>query len=301
MGLVSQLPHGHVVRDRYTILSLLGTGSFATVYLATDSQWKGNPVALKEIRTDLFTQQEYQQLNSHFLQEAAFLMTLKHEGLPRVVEFFAEGPRYYLALEWVAGKTIEETIGERSTALGELEMLDWATQVAKVLAYLHAQRPYPVLLGDLKPQNVVVTYDGRCKVIDFGVARYITPNQEREFSLITPGFSPPEQYSKFNVDQRSDIYAFGATFYWCMNPGRQDKYRFDFPPLRKRRPEVSAGVEAMLSRCLMADARLRYPDVLSLIHELDRLRQVVDREQNSLSPGEILNALYRGKKKFTGL
>ena len=291
-----QLPHGHVVKGRYTILSLLGTGSFATVYLAEDANWKGKPVALKEIRTDLFTDEEYQQLNTHFLQEAAFLMTLRHEGLPKVVEFFAEGPCYYLALEWVAGKTMEETVQGLPSPVKELRMLDWAAQTAQVLGYLHDQKPYPVLLGDLKPSNIVVTYDDRCKVIDFGVARHITPNQEREFSLVSPGFSPPEQYSNFNVDQRSDIYAFGASFYWVLAPGRLDKFRFDFPPVRKRRPDVSEGTEVLLARCLMADPRLRIQNVAQLQAEIEKVRRGVAAEQ-SVTPAEILGALYRGKKK----
>ncbi|MBI3928328.1 MAG: serine/threonine protein kinase [Armatimonadetes bacterium] len=296
---MSELPHGQVLRSRYKVLSTLGRGSFSSVYLADDAQWKGNLVALKEIRTEGFSHEEYVQLNSHFLQEAAFLMTLKHPGLPRVIEFFAEGSRYYLALEWIAGKTLEEVVLGQDR-VEEQEVVGWGLQMCSILAYLHHQKPYPVLLGDLKPSNAVLKYDGTLKLIDFGVARHILPEQRRDFSLVSPGFSPPEQYTQFHVDERGDIYSLGATLYWCLTTAQLERFRFDIPRMRKLRPGASEALENVLSTCLHPDPRLRYSSIIGVARDLQEIRGELERIEADNSPSDILTVLYKQKKRDQG-
>ncbi|MEW6281527.1 MAG: serine/threonine-protein kinase, partial [Candidatus Eremiobacterota bacterium] len=282
------IANGTVLRGRYKILSALGKGSFAWVYLARDTQWKGNLVALKQIRTDIYTPEEYRALNQNFLQEAAFLMTMSHRGLPRVVEFFAEGTSYYLALEWLPGKTLEESVQGRET-VAELQAVRWGLELCDVLAYLHEQKPYPVLLGDLKPSNIIVKYDGDLAVIDFGLARHSVPTAvKRRFSLVSPGFSPPEQYTGGTVDPRGDIYSLGATLYWCMTRLDLEKFRFQVPPIRQVRYELSHKLEEILATCLMPDAHKRFSDVRSLEGHLRGLRAYLEDEKQAVKPSDIL-------------
>lgn len=291
------LPHGHVLKDRYKILSTLGRGSFSSVYLADDSNWKGNLVAIKQIRTDGFSEQEYIELNRHFIQEAAFLMTLKHPGLPRVIEFFAEEACYYLALQWIAGKNLDEVVRERGR-IEETEVLEWGIQLADVLQYLHTRDPYPVLLGDLKPSNVILQYDGKVTVVDFGVARHLYPDQKKgEFTLVSPGFSAPEQYRySIHADQRADLYSLAATLYWCLTGANMLRYRFDLPPLRRLRPDANRKLEEVLARCLQVRAELRHGSAWQLGQELKDLLGQMRRDEGQFSPGEILSALYKRKK-----
>ncbi|MCA9796132.1 MAG: serine/threonine protein kinase [Candidatus Eremiobacteraeota bacterium] len=293
---MSGLPHGYVLKGRYKILSTLGQGSFSSVYLANDSQWKGNLVALKAISTEHFSEQEYMQLNAHFLQEAAFLMTLKHEGLPRVVEFFAEGSSYYLALQWIAGKNLEEVLLERGRLEFE-EVLGWGIELCAILDYLHSREPYPVLLGDLKPSNIILRYDNHVSVVDFGVARQVIPEQHRDFSLVSPGFSPPEQYQSFNVGTSGDVYSLGATLYWLLTGVDLARLRFAIPPLRQHRPEASEELERVLSRCLEFEAKRRYPEIRHVDEELKRILHQVNADAGEFSAGDILSALYKTKKK----
>jgi len=294
---VKRLSNGQVVHGRYQVLSFLGQGSFARVYLTNDQRWRGNLVALKEIPTGHYSEQEYAQFNAHFLREAAFLMQLQHPGLPRVVEFFAEGSNYYLALEWVPGHTLEQELQQRDTP-AEGEVLGWGLQLAEVLRYLHSQRPYPVMLGDLKPANVVLDYQGRLRVVDFGVASYAVPDQKRDFALVSPGFSAPEQYLSGQLDERCDIYALGATLYWTLYPCALDRFRFEVPSIRKFRPDVSAGFDELLTRCLHTDPQHRpYPAeevILALRGTFQRLGSL---KQTTSSPAEILSKLYRDRKK----
>jgi serine/threonine protein kinase len=294
---MSRLRNGKVLRDRYQVLSFLGQGSFARVYLTNDQKWRGNLVALKEIPTEHFNEKEYAVFNAQFLQEAAFLMRLSHPGLPRVVEFFAEKHNYYLALEWVPGHTLEQEVKERPVAIGEAEALDWGLQLAEVLRYLHSQKPYPVLLGDLKPANVVVDYQGKLRVIDFGVARYAAPQQDREYALVSPGFSPPEQYQAGRLDERCDVYSLGATLWWCLQPLALERYRFDIPSIRNSRVELTPALDAFLQTCLKPDRERRFQSADQVIRELRGVQQAASVRQVQTSPSEILSALYRDQKK----
>lgn len=294
---MSKLRHGQVLRDRYQVLSLLGQGGFATVYLTNDQKWRGNLVALKEIPTAHYSDKEYGQFNAQFLREAAFLMQLQHPGLPRVVEFFAEGQNYYLALEWVAGHTLEQEVQQRPS-MSEADVIGYGLQLAEVLRYLHSQRPYPVLLGDLKPANVVLDYTGQLRVIDFGVARYAMPGDHgREFAMVSPGFSPPEQYKSGQLDERSDLYALAATLYWCLHPVALDKFRFELPLIRSVRNDVGPELERVLSGCLHQDRRLRFHKADQVIEELRGVQRSLNSGGTQSSPSEILSALYRDQKK----
>lgn len=291
------LESGSTLHGRYTILSTLGRGSFANVYLARDAESKGMMVALKEISTEGFTEEEYRDLNTQFLQEAAFLMQLDHPGLPKVVEFFAEGSRYYLAMEWIAGKTLHEIVSEKGPA-DETDVLDWGVQLSDILSYLHGRQPYPVVLGDLKPSNVMITYDGRVKVIDFGVARYLAPSQNpRTFALVSPGFSPPEKYSKFDSDQRGDLYSLGATLYWALTRAQLEKFRFQLPPLRRLRPECSQWLERVLAQCLMVEPTKRWVRASAVKEQFQQIAEDRQKqeERERETPANILGELYRRK------
>ncbi len=294
--MAGELPHGHGLKGRYKILSTLGEGGFSSVYLARDLEWRGNMVALKAISTEGYSEEEYLQLNAQFLQEAAFLMTLDHPGLPKVVEFFAEGLSYYLALEWIAGKNTQEVLRERGH-LGLGDVIGWGLQLCDILEYLHTRQPYPVLLGDLKPSNVILRYDEKVSVIDFGVARQVTPGQRRRISLVSPGFSSPEMYQRHSVDTKGDIYSLGATLYWWLTGADLARYKFQLPPLRRLRPDAHPELDRILARCLEVEPLVRYRGVPDVGRELRRLQKRVERERKGPNAGTILSELYKAKKR----
>ena len=291
----SDLP---VLRNRYVLVSNLGHGSFATVYLARDTAQRGMLVAVKAISTEGFSEEEYSDLNTSFLQEAAFLMQLDHPGLPGIVEFFAEGACYYIVMEWVAGKTMKQAVIDEGE-VSEDKVLDWAIQLADIMVYLHGLHPYPVLLGDLKPSNVMITYDDKVKIIDFGVARYLSPiRNPRTFAMVSPGFAPPEKYTRFDCDLRGDIYSFGATIYWALTQADLVHMRFDVPPLRTLRPEANHWLESTLAKCLRYDAAGRYRTISEVRDELVNIRSEIEsrRKRAREASGSILGELYRMKE-----
>jgi serine/threonine protein kinase len=149
------------------------------------------------------------------------------------------------------------------------------------------------LLGDLKPANVVLDYTGKLRVIDFGLAHYGRTGQRQSMALVTPGFSPPEQWAGDPLDERSDIYAWAATLYWCLAPGPLERFRFDFPPLSN----TSSGLNELLLRCLKSDRSGRFQRVDQVIQEIGGLQRNTGLGPGRSSPSEILSQLYRERKQ----
>ncbi|HXE72141.1 MAG TPA: protein kinase, partial [Candidatus Nitrosotenuis sp.] len=181
----------------------------------------------------------------------------------------------------------------------------WGIQIADVLTYLHRHEPYPVVLGDMKPSNVMRDFNGAIKVVDFGVARYLAPSHNpRTFSLVSPGFSAPEQFTRFEVDTRSDIYALGATLYWVLTGVSLERYKFAIPPIRRVRSNISQLTEYVLGRCLKREPGERYVRASAVREELAKILAELQRKekerQEQSSPDQILSALYERKRRLEG-
>jgi serine/threonine-protein kinase len=140
--------------------------------------------------------------------------------LPKVSDFFSIGEKDYLVMDFVPGKDLRTLILEakaHNTFLNERDVLDWVSQLADALTYLHRQSP-PIVHRDIKPSNLKITPDGLLKLVDFGLVKVLAPDEETITIIQGQGtllYTPLEQYggSEIHTDVRSDIYAFGATLY----------------------------------------------------------------------------------------
>jgi serine/threonine protein kinase len=145
------------------------------------------------------------------------LANLNHLHLPAVTDhFITDDGRQFLVMDYVEGEDLEDRV-YRLGALPEAQVLIWADQVLDALAYLHAQSP-PVIHRDVKPANVRITPEGKAVLVDFGIAKQLVPGQATATVARqsgSPGYAPIEQYSG-GTDQRSDIYALGATLYFAL-------------------------------------------------------------------------------------
>lgn len=203
------IPVGTLFRGRYEVKSVLGTGGFCTTYLVIDRDAFSRSAALKELLPEREDDLKVQEL---FEREARTLSRLSHAGIPRLEAFFADGRRYYLVEEYVAGKNLAEVLEERGP-LPESEVVEIATQVLRILAYLHELTP-PVVHRDIKPSNLMATADGTYRLIDFGAVREVlhatTQAIGHATTIGTPGYTPPEQHLG-QAYPASDLYALGAT------------------------------------------------------------------------------------------
>ena len=200
-----------VLQTRYAVIRVLGCGGMGAVYLALDRRLGDNEVAVKE---NFDTSPDAQ---AQFQREANVLAKLDHPNLPKVIDHFIEPDgRQYLVMEYVSGEDLAALVDRRGP-LPEADVLTWADRLLDALAYLH-NRPQPIIHRDIKPSNIKLTPEGKVKLVDFGLVKFFNPLNPRTSTIIhglgSPGYAPPEQYNaRAHTDQRSDIYALGASLY----------------------------------------------------------------------------------------
>jgi serine/threonine protein kinase len=237
--LPTPLNAGVILRERYKIRRIIGQGGMGSIYLADDLRLEGRLCALKEVAHDTSMPADLlQQAREQFLREATVLARLDHPNLPKVSDFFSEGQRDYLAMDYVPGKDLRILMMEARQAgsfLLEHDVLSWAAQLADALTYMHSQEP-PILHRDIKPSNLKLTPSGLIKLVDFGLVK-ILASEEMTITILqgrgTALYTPLEQYGgdTGHTDARSDIYAFGATLYHLLtnHPPIEARERFLHP------------------------------------------------------------------------
>ena len=213
------LAPGTLLSSRYRIKSVLGQGGMGAVYLAEMEALGGKKIAVKEMELKGFSREELAQAVQQFNKEASFLANLDHPNLVPVTDFFIEGEKHYLVMAYVKGETLQQRLKRFGRPFGWEQVKVWAEPLVEVLHYLHTQNP-PILFRDLKPSNIMIEESGRLRLIDFGIARTAQAGDRTSTFLQgtgTSGFSPIEQYGGGqSTDQRSDIYALGATLYYLL-------------------------------------------------------------------------------------
>jgi serine/threonine-protein kinase len=209
---------GQVVHNRYRIDALLGQGGMGAVYRAWDVNLN-IPVALKEMTPDPHADTHtLAQLRQQFSREAQVVASLDHPNLVRVTDYFSWDGSECMVMNFVKGESLAERI-EREGAQSETQVLEWARQLLDALAYCHAQG---VIHRDVKPQNVIITPQGKPVLVDFGLVKLWDPRNPHTQTVIramgTPEYAPPEQYSVItgHTDPRSDLYSLGATLYHAL-------------------------------------------------------------------------------------
>ncbi len=253
----SALKTGEVLRARYRILKIIGQGGMGSIYLADDIRLEGRQCAVKEVEHDKTLPVELvRQARDQFQTEATVLARLDHPNLPKVSDYFSSGARDYIVMDYVPGKDLRAMMLEArqaDTFLPEKDVLDWASQLADALTYLHTQQP-SILHRDIKPGNLKVTPSNLLKLVDFGLVKLAAPGEITITILQGRGtalYTPLEQYGgdSGHTDARSDIYSFGATLYHLLTnqPPVDARERFLHPEAmimpRQLNPAISMRVE----------------------------------------------------------
>lgn len=255
---------GEVLRDRYKIRERIGQGGMGNIYLADDLRLEGRLCALKEVEYDrALPERLLLEAREQFLREATVLARLDHHNLPKVSDFFSIEKRDYLVMDYVPGSDLRALMLEarrNKQFLREETVLNWASQIADALAYLHDQQP-PIVHRDIKPSNLKLTPGGMVKLVDFGLVKVLAPDEVTITVIQGQGtalYTPLEQYGgdSAHTDIRSDIYAFGATLYHLLTnePPAEARVRFLDParlvPIRQFNPQVSLRAERAILRAM---------------------------------------------------
>src|SRR6201992_373827 len=198
---------GRMLDRRYHVRSRIAAGGMATVYLATDTRLD-REVALKVMHADLARDAE---VVDRFIGEAKSVARLSHQNIVAVFDQGADGEYLYLAMEYVPGRTLRALLRERG-------WLPWSEALAvmdPVLAGLAAAHQAGIVHRDVKPENVLITTDGRVKVVDFGLARAQAAAGNTRSGLIigTVAYIAPEQVVGGVCDARTDVYSAGVMLF----------------------------------------------------------------------------------------
>ena len=264
------LPPDTILQARYRILSVQGVGGMGAVYRARDLRFSAveKIIAVKEM-VNAAPDPRLRRIGiQNFEREANILAGLSHPAIPKIFDYFSEGNRSYLVLEFVEGQNLESLLEQRHQPFTQEEAIDWALQVCDVLAYLHSHKP-PVIFRDIKPGNLMLRPDGRVMVIDFGIAKVFEHGQ-RGTMIGTEGYSPPEQYRGV-AEPRGDLYALAATLHHLLtarDPRLEPPFTFHERPIRLFNPDVAPEFEAVIMKALSYDIQDRFATVNEMAQSL---------------------------------
>lgn len=156
---------GEIIDGRYEILKEIGRGGMSIVYLAMDNRLNKS-IVVKEIRRRDNSNNKL--LMDSLKQESDLLKNLDHAALPKIYDIIDRGD-IYVVMDYIEGESLNRKL-KREGKIQAKEVINYGIQLAKVLSYLH-NRPTPIIYRDMKPDNVMLTPDGRIKLIDFGISK----------------------------------------------------------------------------------------------------------------------------------
>ncbi len=264
---------------KYLLLERLATGGMAEVYRAKASGAGGfeKQLAIKRILPTYSQNEEFRRM---FEYEARLSSMLTHANIVQVYDFVKSGDTYLLAMEYVDGKNLRQFVNKARKVNYTLPLAFAAyimNEVCKGLEYAHGKKddlnnkPLNIIHRDMSPQNVMLSYDGAVKIVDFGIAKAKDRVDETRSGVIKGkfGYMSPEQANGNQIDHRSDIFSTGIILYEMMTGRRLFAAENDMATLKliqeclipnptRINPKIPAEFEKIVLKSLTKDVNLRY-------------------------------------------
>lgn len=271
---------GMLIGDRYEILEKIGTGGMSDVYKAKDHKLN-RFVAVKVLKQEFA---ENANFVSKFRVEAQAAAGLMHPNIVNVYDVGEEGGIHYIVMELVEGITLKKYI-EKKARLSVKETISIAIQVSMGIEAAHNNH---IIHRDIKPQNIIISKEGKVKVTDFGIAKAATSNTITSNVMGSVHYTSPEQARGGYSDEKSDIYSLGITMFEMLT-GRVPfngettvaiaikHIQEPLPSPRDYVPEIPVSVEQIVCKCCQKSPDRRYQSMGELI---------IDLKQSLINPDE---------------
>ena len=262
---------GMMIGDRYEILEKIGTGGMSDVYKAKDHKLN-RFVAVKVLKQEF---SENANFVSKFRVEAQAAAGLMHPNIVNVYDVGEESGIYYIVMELVEGITLKKYI-EKKARLSVKEAVSIAIQVSMGIEAAHNNH---IIHRDIKPQNIIISKEGKVKVTDFGIAKAATSNTITSNVMGSVHYTSPEQARGGYSDEKSDIYSLGITMFEMLT-GRVPfngettvaiaikHIQEELPSPREYVSEIPISVEQMVCKCCQKSPDRRYQSMAELIMDL---------------------------------
>ncbi|BBF43022.1 serine/threonine protein kinase PrkC, regulator of stationary phase [Lachnospiraceae bacterium KM106-2] len=264
---------GMFISDRYEMIEKVGSGGMADVYKARDHRLN-RFVAIKVLKPEYSDDKSFVQ---KFRAEAQSAAGLSHPNIVNVYDVGDDQGLYYIVMELVEGITLKSFI-ERKNKLEVREGVGIAIQIAQGMEAAHANH---IIHRDIKPQNIIISREGKVKVTDFGIAKAASSNTITSNAMGSVHYISPEQARGGYSDERSDIYSLGITLYEMLSgmvPFAGENtvsvallhIQGEAMPLREIDPSIPVSLEKIVAKCMEKKPERRYQSASELIADLKR-------------------------------
>ena len=281
------LKPGTYLQNRYEILEKIGSGGMSVVYKA-QCHTLNRLVAIKVLKEEFAFDKAF---IDKFKMEAQAAARLSHPNIVSVYDVVEEDALHYIVMELIEGITLKNYIDKKG-CLENKEAIGIAIQVASGIAAAHSHH---IVHRDIKPQNIIISRDGKVKVADFGIAKAVSAQTMNASAVGSVHYISPEQARGGYCDERSDIYSFGITLYEMAAgkvPFEGDNTvavalaHLEDPvvPPTEYNPDIWPGLEQIILKCTQKKPDMRYASMEDVIADLRRV--LVDPQADIFAPEE---------------
>ncbi len=296
---------------KYQLLDKIAVGGMAELFRAKLTGVEGfeKLIAIKKILPNL-SQEEI--LVTSFIDEAKLAALLHHENIVQIYDFGSMDDEYFIAMEFIFGKdlrTIRQTAKERELPLGMENILYIIARVCAGLDYSHNLKdlqgqPLNIIHRDINPQNILVTYEGQVKIIDYGIAKAASHNTKTRENLIKGklAYMSPEQANGQTIDHRSDIFSAGIILYELLAVRRMFEgetmqvlslvREAQYDPPEEVIPNLPSKLNQILRRALAKDPEERYQSAGEMLADVEECAFELSLRPNARNFAHYMKALF---------
>lgn len=265
------IPFSREIQNTYEILGEIGAGGTGTIYKAYHRNLR-KYVVFKKMNIDVANM-------VNIRAEADILKNLRHSYLPQVFDFIQTPEAVYTVMDFIPGESIESLLA-KGYRFGQKQAVKYAKQICEAVSYLHEQK-VPIIHGDIKPGNIMLTPEDNICVIDFNISGFMS-EEGGDVNGCSPGYAAPElyyavwqrrqgQYVPLQLDKRMDIYSIGATLYQMLTGIKPDVDFQKNVPLQSMELGLTDTFAAVIDRAMNPDPESRFADAPEMLDALNSL------------------------------